>query len=506
MRNTKNRNGLCPWCRRLIAAMVCIGWSASTAFAAAEPELPNIVLILTDNHGPWTLGCYGNEEILTPNIDRLAADGTLFTRCYSSNAVCSPTRATYLTGLMPSQHGVHRYLGGEQAQMGERAYNTIEEFRSLPEILFQAGYLGGLTGKWHLGDNARPQEGFSYWITMPHGHTPTFYDAQIIEDGKLRKEPTYLTEFWTDHAVRFLRQNSDRKFFLFLPYNGPYGLAGTHSRPARNRHAAYYADKPMHSFPREPVHPWLRGMREYVGNLGPMRRYAAEVSGVDDGVGRVMETLASLDLADDTLVIFTADQGLCGGHHGMWGMGDHSRPLHTYDETCHVPLIYRWPGRIPADKRSDLMVSNYDFYPSLLSLLGLKGQIPQRPERPGRDYSPLLRGRSIDWENVIHYEFENSRMIRTDDWKHTYRFPDGPDELYDLRTDPGEKNNLAGQAEFAEVQAELRGRLDEFFDRYSDPLYDLTRGGGAKTRLPMRPNEKPLRPKSGTTSDGGETP
>lgn len=487
MNNLKSR-GPIVFAAVFAVVMICL---ATFESSAAEADRPNVLLIMTDNHGPWTLGCYGNQEIRTPHIDALAAEGILFTRCFSSNAVCSPTRATYLTGLIPSQHGVHRYLGAERAQIGPDAYNTIEEFRSLPEILSESGYVCGLTGKWHLGANLHPQDGFTYWITMPHGHTPTFYGAEVIEDGKIRKEPAYLTDFWTDHAVRFLEQNQDRPFFLFLAYNGPYGLAPTHARPARNRHAEYYADKPMNSFPRQPVHPWLRGMRDYVNNLGPMRRYAAEVSGVDDGVGRVMETLRRLHLDENTLVIFTADQGNCGGHHGMWGMGDHSRPLHTYDETSWIPLIYRHPSKIPSGKTSDIMVSNYDFYSTLLHYLGLEDEIPAGPESPGRDYSAVLLGRRIAWENVIYYEFENSRMVRTPDWKYTRRFPDGPDELYDLGSDSGERNNLAGQSQHTEIEAAMRKRLDAFFDRYADPKYDLWRGGGAKTRVPSWQALKP---------------
>ena len=474
----------------IVFAAVMI-WLATFEPLAAEADRPNVLLIMTDNQGPWTLGCYGNDEIRTPHIDGLAGEGILFTRCFSSNAVCSPTRATYLTGLIPSQHGVHRYLGAERAQIGPDAYNTIEEFRSLPEILSESGYVCGLTGKWHLGDNLHPQDGFTYWITMPHGHTPTFYDAEVIENGEIRKEPTYLTDLWTDHAIRFLERNQDHRFFLFLAYNGPYGLAPTHARPARNRHFEYYADKPMNSFPREPVHPWLRAMRGYVNDLGPMRRYAAEVSGVDDGVGRVMETLKRLHLDENTLVIFTADQGHCGGHHGMWGMGDHSRPQHTYDETARIPLIYRHPSRIPPGRTSDIMVSNYDFYRTVLHYLGLEDKVSDAPESPARDYSAVLLGRQIPWEDVIYYEFENSRMIRTPDWKYTRRFPDGPHELYDLGSDPGERNNLAGQSEHTEIEGQMRKRLDAFFDRYADPKYDLWRGGGAKTRVPSWQTPKP---------------
>lgn len=459
---------------------------------AKSTDLPNIVLIMTDNHAPWTLGCYGNSEILTPNIDKLAHDGTVFTRCFSSNAVCSPTRATYLTGLIPSQHGVHCYLRANGAQIGPGAYNTIREFQSLPEILANLGYVCGLSGKWHLGDNLHPQEGFTYWVTKPHGHTSTFYEADIIENGRIRKEPTYLTDFWTDHGIRFMEKNKLRPFFLFLAYNGPYGLGRSLQKRAGNRHAGYYAEKELKSFPRETIHPWLRQNRQYVSNLTAIRRYAAEVSGVDDGVGKILEAIDRLGLKQNTLVIFTADQGLCGGHHGMWGMGDHSRPLHTYDETCHIPLVFRHPAKIPAGKKADMMVSNYDLMPTLLSYLGFEDKIPNEPELPGRDYSAALRGREVDWENVIFYEFENSRMIRTPDWKYTRRFPNGPGELYDMRNDAAERRNLVGQADYANIQKKLAGRLDAFFNRYADPKYDLWRGGGSKTFL-LTSSQKPLR-------------
>src|SRR5690242_5458587 len=131
-------------------AIVCFACSLPALVPAAESRKPNLVLILTDNHGAWTLGCYGNRDIRTPNIDRLAREGILFTSCYSSNAVCSPTRATLLTGLMPSQHGVHTYLAAGEPQIGPNAYCTIREFITLPKILARSGYTCGLSGKWHL--------------------------------------------------------------------------------------------------------------------------------------------------------------------------------------------------------------------------------------------------------------------------------------------------------------------------------------------------------------------
>jgi arylsulfatase A-like enzyme len=441
---------------------------------------------MTDNQGAWTLGCYGNPDIRTPHIDRLAREGLRFTRAWSVNAVCSPCRASFLTGLMPSQHGVHCWLRGGRLQMGPKARSTVREFTTLPQALAEAGITCGLVGKWHLGDNLHPQEGFSTWVTKPHGHTTAFYNVPIIHEGTVRKEPRYTTELWTEHACRFIERNRQHPFFLFLAYNGPYGLGGSLLKPARNRHADHYADKPMTSFPRQPVHPWLHNNKQYINQVRAMRRYAAECSGVDDGVGEVMATLDRLGLDEKTLVVYTADQGWGGGQHGIWGMGDHTRPLHAFDDTMHIPLIARHPGGIPAGRTADQMVSTCDLMPSLLSYLGLGERMPDSPPSPGRDFAPLLRGESVEWDNVVFYEFENTRAIRTADWKLIRRHPNGPNELYHLEADPGETKNLFGDPAHAEPRADLTARLDRFFARYAQPQYDLWKGGGSKTHLLSR--------------------
>jgi arylsulfatase A-like enzyme len=451
----------------------------------AEATKPNLVFILTDNHGAWTLGCYGNRDIRTPNIDRLAAEGMRFTRAFASNPVCSPTRASLLTGLIPSQHGVHCFLDN-QYMMGPKAYNTLAEFRTLPKILAENGYVCGLTGKWHLGANLHPQENFNYWITMTHGSTSEFYDLQVIENGKVRKEPKYATDLWTEHAVRFIRRNRDRPFFLFLSYNGPYGLGRLLLNPARNRHRAYYADKLLPSFRRDAMHPWLFNNKQFLNNPVSIRRVAAEVSGVDDGVGEVMATLEELGLDERTLVVFSADQGWMGGTNGLWGMGDHTRPMSAFDRMMHVPLIFRHPGRIAPATTSDIMVSNYDFLPTVLSHLGLREALADAaPRSPGRNFSETLMGKTTSWDNVVYYEMEFVRAIRTTDWKYIHR-PDGPFELYHLRDDPHEKMNLYGQPKHAAMQRDLAQRLGAFFDRKADPKYDLYRGGTSKASLLSR--------------------
>ncbi len=447
--------------------------------ASARP--PNVIFILTDNQGAWTLGSYGNPDIRTPHLDQLAAEGIRFTRALSSNPVCSPTRATFLTGLMPSQHGVHSFLDPKY-MMGPEAYNTLAEFTSLGEVLRDSGYVCGLSGKWHLGANLTPSEGFGFWITKPDGSTREFYDQDIIEDGNVRKEAGYTTELWTRKGIEFIEQNKERPFFLFLAYNGPYSLGPLMSNASRNRHAEAYRGHRFASFPVDAMHPWQHANKQFHNTQRAMERMACEVSGVDDGVGDVMAALKRLGLDDDTLVVYSADQGWMGGQNGMWGMGDHFRPIGAHELMMQIPLLFRHPAKIPAGRTSDLLVSNYDFLPSVLSYLGLGAQMPAKPKSPGRDFSEALRGGKPAWENVVFYEMETTRAIRAEQWKYVARFPEGPFELYDMQADPQERFNRHGQPGTEPIRAELAKRLDDFFATYADPQYDIWKGGRSKAK------------------------
>ncbi len=479
--------------RTVFFAAVAVTAAVSALPAFSKPtgqsssERPNVVLIVTDNHGAWTLGCYGNPDIKTPNLDRMAAEGVRFTRAFSSNPVCSPTRATLLTGLMPSQHGVHNYLNAK--------YNTLDEFDTLPEILGRAGYTSGIVGKWHLGPFDQPgQEGFDHWVVKLGGHTPSFYNTQVIDDtGTKRKIEPHITPFWTEHAVNFIEKNQDRPFFLYLAYNGPYGLHTCIQGEPKNRHAATYAGNEMKSYPREPMHPWLRTNREHIGNVSSMRNYASQVSLVDDGVGEVLATLKQRGLDGNTLVIFTADQGMAGGHGGFWGMGDHTRPRTLYDWTLHIPLIVRQPGKVVAGGTVDHLVANYDILPSLLSQIGRAGEIPGKPRGPGRDFSPVLSGEQIQWEDVTFAEYgAHARMVRTDRWKYIERIDEGPGQLFDLAADADEKTNLHDNPERAEIRATFEQQLHEFFGAYSDPLWNMWKPDGTSKHLHTK--QRPTRP------------
>ena len=475
-----------------IALVTCL------PFVLSAETRPNIILILSDNQGSSLLGTYGNTEINTPNIDRLANEGIRFNNAFAVNGVCSPTRATLLTGLIPSQTGIHVALPSDINVPG---WSGIEEFRSLPQTLAEAGYDTGLVGKYHLGMPHTPQLGFRYWVTFPSGHTTTFYDQTVIDNGETYVVAEHLTDFWTEKAVDFLSgQNKDKPFFLYLAYNGPYNLPPTVTMEPNNRHAAHYTENTP-SMPQEKIHPylknWAQGGRgptslmvkegttawtaiEALNNRTAMINAASETAMVDDGVGAVMRKLKELGMDQNTIVIYTSDQGASYGHHGLFGNTSWSFPFTAHNINMQIPLIIRHPGRIPRGIESSRFINQFDLFPTLLGYTGMGDK--SIANSPGKDFSPMLLGKDIDnWDDVAFFEFVTVRVIRTPEWKYMKRLDDDePNTLYDLRNDPEERVNLIDHPAYTDVASELDGRLTAFFDNYSDKAYDLWKGGTAK--------------------------
>lgn len=461
------------------------------------PKRPNIVLILTDNQAPWSIGCYGNPDIRTPHIDGLANAGVRFDNAFCVNPVCSPNRATALTGLIPSQHGVHSWLGTEKpsAQMGDDAYQTLTEFPTLPDLLATEGYRCGLTGKWHLGDSLSPPAPFSYWFTMPRGHTGSFYDTPAIWQGKQYTEPRYFTDVIAEHAETYIRDAAadDQPFFLYAPFNGPYGLDHDLHDGHRNRHAAHYADMDLPDFPRNPRHPWQKAYLDNNNNPNVFRNYAAAVSGVDDGVGRILNALDETGVADNTIVIYTSDHGICGGHHGFWGMSDHSFPNHLVQTNLTIPLIVRHPQQIAAGRTASQRTSHYDLFPTLLDYLDIAPSDLGEHPRVGSSYADLLRRKdsfsetdetnSVDPPRLIFHEHEYIRCVQDGQWKLTLRHPAGPHELFHLEADPGEWCNLYDDPDHRTQRDRLTHELEAFFADHVDPQFDLWRDGRSKAGI-----------------------
>ena len=475
------------------------------ADAVNAADRPNLLIIMTDNQSPSLMSTYGNGDIRTPNIDRLAAEGVKFNNAFATSGVCSPTRATFLTGLLPSQHGVHNALPDRSRGGGKlmpRSWSAIQEFRSLPQTLSDAGYATGLIGKFHLGTHEQSQLGFDYWVTFGSGHTMDFYDEEIFDNGKVYKETGHMTDLWTRKAEEFLSQQSDEKpFFLFLSYNGPYMLPPVVLKEPRNRHVDYYrANTP--AMPQEPVHPSLMNsasrnkmspimfrvgfggwpQMKALNNRDAMINLASEMSTVDDGVGHVMAALARHGFDDNTLVVLTSDQGSLYGQHGLWGNTSAWWPPSVYDENMRVPLAFRHSQHIAAGRTTDELVNQFDFLPTILDYLELDDR--QIANSPGRSYADILNGDAASGKRTeVFFEYMTVRAIRTEQWLYQKAFLLGDDALFDLVADPEQRKNLVDDAEHADVVQNLSARLTEFFEDTADPRYDLWRGGTAKLKL-----------------------
>ena len=440
--------------------------------------MPNVLFVLTDDQGPWALGCAGNEEIRTPNLDRLAESGLRFDHFFCVSPVCSPARASILTGRIPSQHGIHDWLRKGNADVeGDKAIPYLEGQLCYTDLLLEAGYDCAFTGKWHMGDSATPRKGFSHWRVHVRGGGP-YYDAPMLWRGEFYREPGYLTDAITEDALSCLDRLAagERPFHLNVHYTAP------HSPWDRDNHPAdlydSYADCPFLSCPDLPPHPWKN--RSAPGGQGEERRqllqgYFAAVTAMDAGVGRLLDRLDSLGIREDTLVVFMSDNGMNMGHHGIFGKGNGTFPLNMYDTSVHIPAVFSMPGSVPQGVVSDRLLSQYDFFPTLMDYLGCA--CPNLDHLPGRSFASLLRGRPLEGSQsvVVMDEYGPVRMIRDMEWKYVHRYPYGPNELYDLRRDPGEERNLAEEKEHQPLLETMRGRLQEWFFRYVKPDRDGTK-------------------------------
>jgi len=447
----------------------------------AQVARPNVIFILTDDQGPWAMGCAGNEEIRTPNLDALAASGIRFESFFCTSPVCSPARASLMTGRVPSAHGVHDYL--RQGNVPPTAAQFLAGMTCYTDVLAENGYTVGLSGKWHMGDSTSAQHGFSHWFCMPGGASE-YNDAEMFRQGKRTVCPGYLSDVITDDALAFLQAHQAGPFYLSVHYNAPHSPWTGHPPDI----VASYDDCPFKSCPQEAAHPWLRpDLRRRLGDRESLKGYFAAVTAMDLNVGRLLERLNELGLRESTLVAFSSDNGFSCGQHGFWGKGNGTFPLNMYENSVKVPTIFSHPGRIPAGRVTGALVSQYDFMPTLLEYLALPAV--DDPILPGRSFLPVLTGRTDQAHErvVVFDEYGPVRMIRTPEHKYVHRHPYGPHELYDLQADPDERNNLIDGKSNQSLVAELRKHLAEWFARYVDPRLDGARlpvtGRGQRYRI-----------------------
>ena len=453
----------------LVALVVAVlGWGAGAQTPPAA-DRPNIVFIMTDDHAAHAISAYGSKVNKTPNLDRLATEGALFSSVFATNSICTPSRATILTGQYSHLNGVTMFNRFDSARM------------TVARLLQQGGYYTGMIGKWHLGSD--PQ-GFDRWEIFPgqgEYYDPVLYTAT----GEKKYTGRYATDVVTDLGIAFIEgRPKDKPFFLMLHHKAPH-------RPWQPTHE-HGAEFSARSIP-EPATLWddyatrtdaLHENKQRIANdLTPqdlkqdppaglsgdpltrwkyqryMQDYLATVQSVDDGVGRVLAALDNAGLAKNTLVIYTSDQGFFLGDHGLFDK------RFMYEESIRMPFLVRWPAGLAPGMRSGAMVLNVDFAPTFLDLAGL----PPSPDMQGRSIVPILKGRApADWRTAMYYRYyhdpghHNTRAhygVRTATHKLIYFWKKDQWELFDLVKDPQELRNLYGQPGQEPITATLKAEL-----------------------------------------------
>ncbi|MBN2312966.1 MAG: sulfatase [Sedimentisphaerales bacterium] len=457
-----------------LAAPACVCTNTIAAVGSERKKKLNFVFFLIDDLGWADLGCYGSTFYETPNIDRLAKEGMRFTDAYAACPVCSPTRASIVAGKYPARLGITQWIGGPNEPTPYRHYLPLEEV-TIAEALKDAGYATGFVGKWHLAtadaDRAKyypDRQGFDINIGGDNsGAPPTYFWPYEKRNRRLETMPPggaegeYLTDRLTDESLKFLEGNKDRPFLLYLSHYAVH--TPTESKQTlTEKYKAKLQKLPEHEGPRfKPV--YGRYQTRLVQD-NPV--YAGMVQSVDESVGRVMKKLEELGVADDTAVIFMSDNG---------GLSTVPREAPTcvlplragkgwlYEGGIREPMIIKWPGVVKPGSTCSEPVTSTDFYPTMLQMAGR----PLKPEQhvDGINLVPLLKGtgklnrKAIYW-HYPHYHGSGNKpsgAVRAGDYKLIEWYENNSIELYNLKDDIGEKNDLAGR--MPEKATELRRML-----------------------------------------------
>jgi arylsulfatase A-like enzyme len=486
---------------------------------AQSPQRPNILFIMSDDHAAHAISAYGSRINQTPNIDRLAQEGMLFRNAFVTNSICTPSRATILTGKYSHLNGVYF--------IAQRMDGSQQTF---PKLLQQAGYQTAIVGKWHLVSDPT---GFDYWnILVNQG---PYYNPPMIENGVRSKHQGYTTDIITDVTLDWLKDKRDpnKPFMLMYHHKAPHREwtpapdhfddmddktipepsnllddYATRASPAREATMRVGRDmnerdlklKPVENLTAEQLARWKQAYeaenekkfatkpeepeltkRNYQRYI---KDYVRCVQSVDDNVGRVLKYLDESGLAKNTIVVYTSDQGFFLGEHGWFDK------RFMYEESLRTQLIVRWPGIIkPGSTDEQHIVLNLDFPETFLDAAG----VAQPPDMQGRSLVPLLKGESpTDWRTSMYYhyyEYPTSHKVRehygvrTDRYKLIRYYTVNEWELFDLKTDPQEMKNVYGDPAYADTRKELEAELKRLQEQYKDTNPNAT--------------DKDLRPKRG---------
>lgn len=447
--------------------------SAAPLFAqkkTAAPR-PNVLLIVADDLASWMLGCYGNTEIRTPNIDRLARSGVRFINNFCCTPICSASRATLFTGRTPMQHGIHDFLTEkpvEKPPQGQAAPPpSFQNEVMISDLLAGAGYNCGYVGKWHMGNDQQPGHGYQYSYTMLGG-SRSYTDPEMALNGKMIQEKGYLADLMTQRAGEYIDQQSAAKpFFLTVSYLNPHTPYSGHPQ----KYYDMYKDTRFETVGFEKPAPNALREKDLLNDtLGNLRKCAASVTALDDQIPLLLNRLQQKGVRDNTIVVLTGDNGYLLGRHGLWSKGLASDPINMYEEVMQVPMLWNWHGRIPAELARPELVSFYDMLPTVCEATGVSA--PSGRNLCGRSYLPLATNQPLPkkqpWTNLVFGHFRNADMARDSRYKLVSRNAgEGPNELFDLRADPREKMNQFENPAFVTVRDRMRRALDGWRKKYS---------------------------------------
>jgi arylsulfatase A-like enzyme len=478
------------------------------AVHATAAERPNILFVFTDDHATHAISAYGSTINTTPNIDRLANEGMLFTNAFVTNSICGPSRAVILTGK-------HSHMNGFVANEWGGDFDGNQQ--TFPKLLQNAGYQTALIGKWHLYSDPT---GFDHWEILPG--QGRYYNPRLRGPNGTRTIEGYTTDVITDQTLAWLRdRDQDRPFMLMYQHKAPHrewapgpdhldmykdgdiaepatlfddhqGRAGAHpdlemsiahhmasldlklqfpgylNDDQRALYEAAYGEENAR-FEAENPQGKERTRWKYQRYI---KDYLRSVASVDDNLGRVLEFLEKEGLAENTIVVYSSDQGFFLGDHGWYDK------RWMYEESLRMPLIVRWPGQVPAGKRRDDLVQNLDFAQTFLDAAGVK----QPADMQGRSLLPLLQSTEEQpWRDSVYYHFyENPGWsfvprhygVRTDRYKLIHYYRIGQWELFDLEQDPDELDNRIADPSLALVRKDLEKELERLRAHYQVPAED----------------------------------
>lgn len=471
--------------RVFFLSLLLIFPTAATSRLSAQPKnrasnaaRPNIVFIMVDDLRWDELGIAGHPFIKTPHIDRIGKEGAMFRNAFMTTPLCSPSRAGFLTGQYAHTNGIT-----DNVDRSAASHRLV----TFPQLLHNSGYATAFIGKWHMGNDDSPRPGFDRWVSFKG--QGTYLTPDINEDGKAIKPTGYITDILSGYAVEFIRRRHDKPFLVYLAHkaihpevtqnnDGSVNLADSERFIPAEHHRNLFADKTIPRRPNYSRAPTDKpALQRKIGDLPPLGAATATrdesilgrqrtLAAIEDGVGEILKALKETGQLDNTVIVFTSDNGYFYGEHGL----SVERRL-AYEESIRLPLLVRYPNAIKPGTVRDEFALNIDLAPTLLELAGVEA--PRAMQ--GRSLVPLLKGAKPAWRNSFLIEYYSDKVfprmlqmsykaVRNQRWKYIHYLElDGMDELYDLKADPYEMKNLVKEpeatAQLRMMQAELKRLL-----------------------------------------------